>query len=442
VKRIVFYAAAALIVITFVGCATVSKQDTTTLTHIQPLWDAGKARDKIIVLSDIHLGFEDAYAEIHENRSFLIEFLQRIAKTSDVREVVLNGDILDEWYLPLSFVETDRAAFYRKNIENNKDVIAALKNVMDSGISLVYVIGNHDMSVDEKSIGEAIPGMKVCSNLAGVGLYRTGDRNEIVIEHGHRYDVFSAPDTITNAHLTNGPTMLPLGYFYARFAADWVLKGKPDYKADFPVIKTVPDRVKEPDQFAAYAAYRTVETVFKNITPSDGFSKKLLDMRIDGYNDTYSVQDLYPVLNERGEISAPLLYANHQRTWESRQKANGVKVNSSFPVAALGALDSKYFESQARAQYKVDNVQSDTSVVVFGHTHEPLLYDYGNCRYYINTGTWIDHNTNYKDRDGSLLSRTFAVVTTGLFSAVDVYQYQAGGTLRDLKSQLLADHAK
>lgn len=433
---------AALLVMVFVGCATMQKPESAALYDAQPLWAAGNARDKIIVLSDIHLGFEDAYAEIHENRTFLLEFLQRIARTSDVREVVLNGDILDEWYLPLSFVETDRAAFYRENLENNKDVIAAFKKVMDAGIKLVYVIGNHDMSVEEKSVVEAIPGMKVCSDLPGVGLYRTGDRNEIVIEHGHRYDVFSAPDTISNAHLTNGPTMLPLGYFYARFAADWVLKGKPAYKADFPVISTVPDRVKNPDQFAAYAAYRTIETVFKNITPSDGFSKKLLEVRIDGYNDIYSVQDLYPVLNERAEISAPLLYANHQRTWEGRQKANGVKVNSSFPVAALGALDSKYFESQARAQYKVDNKQSDTSVVVFGHTHKPMLYEYGDGRYYINTGTWIDHNTNYKDKDGSLLSRTFAVVTTGPSSAVDVYQYQTGGTLRDLKNQLLADHAK
>jgi len=35
------------------------------------------------------------------------------------------------------------------------------------------------------------------------------------------------------------------------------------------------------------------------------------------------------------------------------------------------------------------------------------------------------------------------VVTTGPSStAVDVYQYQVDGRLRDLKSQLLADHEK
>lgn len=443
IKRISPIFALTLLLMSFIGCTTLSNQGPAGSAGVQPLWDAESTRNKIIVLSDIHTGFEDDYAEILENRPYLIEFLQRIAVTSDVREVVLNGDILDEWFLPLSFVELDRGDFYRRNIENNEDIIAAFKDVMDAGVKLVYVVGNHDMSVDVQYVEKAIPGMEVCAQDLGVGLFRTGDRNEVVIEHGHRYDVFSAPDTVTNAHLTTGPTMLPPGYFYARFAADWVLKGKPDYTAKLPVIDTVPDRVNDPDQFGAYAYYRTMATVFKNITPTDGFVDKLLDMRIDGYNDTYSVQDLYPVRNEQGEISAPVLFPNYQRSWEERQKANGVKVNSSFAVASLGALDSNYFESQARAQFEVDNPQSDTSVVIFGHTHVPLFYEYGNGHYYVNTGTWIDHNTNYKEKDGSLLSRTFAVVTTGPSStSVEVYQYQADGKLRDLKSQLLADHEK
>ncbi|MDY0288037.1 MAG: metallophosphoesterase [Sphaerochaeta sp.] len=442
-KRLLSFFFVALLLMTFAGCSSLSTQETAASPSAEPLWVAGETRDKIIVLSDIHTGFEDAYAEILQNRPYLIEFLQRISVTQDVREVVLNGDILDEWFLPLSFIETDRGDFYQKNIENNKDITDAFKLIMDAGINLVYVVGNHDMSVDLQYIAEAIPGMVVCSQHLGVGLYRTGDRNEIVIEHGHRYDVFSAPDTITNAHLTNGPTMFPPGYFFARFAADWVLDGKPLYMAKPPVIKTVPDRVNDPDQFGAYAYYRTMASVFKNIIPTDGFGDKRLDMRIDGYNDTYSIQDMYPVQNEQGEISAPVLFPHYQRTWEERQKANGVKVFSSFAVASLGALDAMYFESQARAQFEVDKAQSDTSVVIFGHTHVPFFFDYGNDHYYVNTGTWIDHNTNYKEKDGNLLSRTFAVVTTGpTTTAVDVYEYQVDGALRDLKSQLLADHEK
>jgi len=101
-KRILSYFSVALLVMTFVGCSSLSKQDTVASAGVKPLWEAGDTRDKIIVLSDLHTGFEDAYAEILQNRPYLIEFLQRITVTSDIREVVLNGDILDEWFLPLS----------------------------------------------------------------------------------------------------------------------------------------------------------------------------------------------------------------------------------------------------------------------------------------------------------------------------------------------------
>lgn len=441
VKRILSSVVIALLIMASVGCSGLLPQDSASEIGARPLWNAGNTRDKIIVLSDLHLGIEDAYSEILENRRYLVEFLERIAATSDVREVVLNGDVLDEWYLPLSFVATDRGDFYRKNLENNGIVLAALKGIINAGIKLVYVVGNHDMSVNTQYIQDVIPGIEVCSDRLGVGLYRTGDRDEIVIEHGHRYDAFSAPDTITNAHLTSGPSMLPPGYFYARFAADWVLKGKPSYINGLPVIKKGQEQ-NTPDQAGAYAYYLTLAISFDKIAPTDGFSKKVLQLRIDGYNDTYSIQDFFPVINELGEISAPVLYPNYQRTWEARQQANGVGVKSSFRESALGALDAKYFESQARAQFAVDNAQSDTSIVLFGHTHVPAFYDYGNGHYYVNTGTWIDHNTSYKEADGSLLSRTFAVVTTGASATVDIYQYRTNGWLRDLKSQLLNDSLK
>ena len=417
------------------GCVTAHKQEGTR----EPLWEAGTERTKIVVLSDIHLGVDDAYAEIVENKPYLIEFLNRIATTTDIREVVLNGDVLDEWYLPLSYVETDRDAFYRKVIDNNAEVIKAFGQIMDSGIKVVYVVGNHDMSVEGAFIEKVIEGISVCSDRLGLGLYRTGDCNEIAIEHGHRYDVFSAPDTITNAHFVAGDTMFPPGYFYARYAADWVIKNKPSFRAELPEITTVPDRATDPDQFAAYAYYKVLATEFNRITLGNAFDEKLFDIRIDGYDDTYSVQDMFPVLNEKGEISAQVLYPNYQRTWEARQAANGVKVQASFAEATLGSLSSTYLESQARAQFALDKPESDTSVVLFGHSHIPELHAYGNGRFYANTGTWIDHNTNFQDTDGSPLSRTFAVITTNDTDIVELYQYCTDGTLRDMQ-HLRVDH--
>lgn len=137
-----------------------------------------------------------------------------------------------------------------------------------------------------------------------------------------------------------------------------------------------------------------------------------------------------------------MLFPNYQRTWDARQDANGVKVKTNFGEAVMGALGGGYFEKQARMQYSVDKAESETEVVVFGHTHIPEFHEYGGNRYYINTGTWIDHNTNYKDKDGSLLSRTFAVITTGTSDTADIYQYREDGSLRDMKEQFLADGMK
>ena len=61
-------------------------------TDSSALWEAGKTRNKIVVISDIHIGVDDRYAENVTNRPILINFLKRLQKTNDVRELVINGD--------------------------------------------------------------------------------------------------------------------------------------------------------------------------------------------------------------------------------------------------------------------------------------------------------------------------------------------------------------
>ena len=169
------------------------------------LWDAGKKRDKIVVISDLHIGIDDNYAETVQNRPLLIEFLQRLQRTTDVRELVIDGDFLDEWFLPVYYPSyTDEKQFYKAVIANNQGVIDELNNVIKSGIKLVYVIGNHDMTLEADVLKEAIPKIVQARDAEGLGTYYTGDRNEIAIEHGHRYDVFSAPDTAMRT-----PSFLP-----------------------------------------------------------------------------------------------------------------------------------------------------------------------------------------------------------------------------------------
>lgn len=401
-----------------VGC---TKKDTS------PLWKEDATRDKIIVISDIHLGIEDDYTETLKKRPLLINFLKRLQKTSDVRELVIAGDFLDTWYLPVYYpAYADENQFYRDVIANNQGVIDELNNVIASGIKLVYVPGNHDMTLEAEVLQEAIPDLVQARDAKGLGAYYTGDREEIAIEHGHRYDAFSAPDTFTNAELCkNDDTILPAGYIYARYGATWMLEKQPKVEKNLPVITEEQVNKEDPDQYAAYVYYSVLKKLCSHITPNEALDENIFFLRTAGFNDAYSYLDFYPVMQQDGTISAPVLFKNIQQTWDDRQDANNVIVKSTFIQAALGATDSNYFFEQAKNQY-LDNTKEDVDVVVFGHTHIPYYKTETNGKVYLNSGTWVDDNTQFD------ATCTFAVITTGETDTTGLYRYTDTNMVEDI----------
>ncbi|HPD69269.1 MAG TPA: hypothetical protein PLZ66_03425, partial [Rectinema sp.] len=79
-----------------------------------PLWDVGTTRNKIVVISDLHLGVNDRISENKKNIPFLIDFINRVGQTKSIRELVIAGDFLDEWILPLNYpVSTDSQEYYK-----------------------------------------------------------------------------------------------------------------------------------------------------------------------------------------------------------------------------------------------------------------------------------------------------------------------------------------
>ena len=430
--------AAIALALSFAGCARTSQPaeeqpvvSAEAQSQAQPLWEAGKERNKVVVISDLHLGIEDKYSETVSNLPFLTEFLQRLKNTADVRELVIAGDFLDEWFLPVYYPSyTDQTQFYKDVIANNQDIVDQFNSVIESGIKLVYVAGNHDMTLEEQVLQEAIPELVQARDAKGLGTYYTGDRNEIVIEHGHRYDVFSAPDTVTNAELTgNDETIYPAGYFYARYAATWVLEGRPQVEKNLPVVTSVPDK-SDTDQYGAYVYYAILKNISERMTPNEALDEKIFDMHIGGFDDAYTYLDFYPAQQADGTISAPVLFKNIQRTWEQRQTVNNVKVHNSFLEAVAGAQDWDYYFRQAELQY-LQNSEEKVDVVVFGHTHVPAYKDMDTGKYYVNSGTWVDHNTDYPDA-----TRTFAVITTGTQDKVELYSYEESGGLWDLSAHV------
>ena len=414
-----------------------SDDDSGPYTNAKPLWAPGQTRDKIVVISDIHLGIEDRYSEARHNRPLLVHFLQCLRNTTDVRELVIGGDFLDEWYLPVWYpAYTDQTAFYEAVVANNRDVFDELNDLIDHGIRVVYVPGNHDLTLEAEVLQRAVPRLIQArdDDAQGLGVYYTGDRDEIVVEHGHRYDVFSAPDTLTNEPLcgNKGNTILPAGYFYARYAATWVLEGKPVVAKNLPTISVAPPR-SDVDQFGAYLYHEVLKGVSGRMTPTAAPEENIFYMRINGFNDAYSYLDFYPAQEADGTITAPVLFRHIQRTWDGRQAANNVKVPSTFIEAVSGAVNSDFYHRQAKAQY-LEHPDEAVEVVVFGHTHVPMrVVENGKC--YLNSGTWIDDNTENgpeKNTQFAGAERTFAVITTGPVTRAAVFSFVQEGDVRDL----------
>ncbi|MDD4509274.1 Calcineurin-like phosphoesterase [Eubacterium aggregans] len=397
----------------------------------QSMWAANPQRDKTVVISDLHLGVDDRYTETQKNRALLVEFLQRLEKTDDVKELVIAGDFLDAWFLPVYYPSyTDEDQFYRDVAANNQAVMDALNHLIQSDMTVVYVAGNHDLTMKPELLDELLPGIVQIHEKQGLGRYYTGKRKEIVIEHGHRYDAFSAPDTLTNRELCgNDETILPMGYFYARYGATAYLEGYPKVEKDLPVITQVPDP-SDVDQYGAYLYYSILKGVSERCTPKVDLQDKIFDMHIGGFDDAYSYLDFYPAQQEDGTISAPVLFKNIQRTWDERQKLNDVKRPNSFIEAASGTLDSSYYTQKAVEEY-LENPDEQVEVVVFGHTHIPGYCKTDMGKTYINSGTWIDHNLD--DPDATCI---FAVITSEDTDIVALYSYQADGSLQIITKQL------
>jgi len=396
-----------------------------------PLWEKESAHEaqRIIVVSDLHLGVDDSFSETVKNKDLLTEFLERLV-ISDIDELVIAGDMLDEWFVPISYEpHNDLGAFFEKVAENNASIVAAFEKIIQSGVVVAYVPGNHDLLLDEETLAKLIPGIVQARDVDGLGTYRTGMRSEIVIEHGHRYDTFCAPDTLSNKEMTGDyPSFLPPGYFFTRIASTSVVEGKSAPDKNLPRIEA-PSK-EDADQLDAYTYYNIWLWAMTTFPIKADFDEKAIYVGVNGYDNSFSLSDLLPTVQDDGSISA-VLYANAQRRWDEVQQNNRVAVKNPYSKATAGAIDHTFFDEQAVKQYF--DLDPTVDVVVFGHSHVPLVNRYENEydkeKVYANSGTWIDENLIG-------LERCFVVIESGeQFTDVRLMEYHADGTISNTEQK-------
>lgn len=425
---------ATLYCILLAGCGSTSSITSNTTPAHAGRPHSPETRAQIVIISDLHLGADDISSQMVHNRSALVDFLDQIRTSGDVKELVIDGDLLDEWALPLDYViPRSQSAFVDAIAANNKTVIAAFNKIIEEGnIKVTCIPGNHDMLVGGSDLQRIFPGINLSGDeIRGLGVYLTGVQGEIAIEHGHRYDFYCSPDPVSNRDITRDNTsILPPAYFFSRLHATSNVEGHP---AAINPLPQLPAGEAANSQSGYYLYARAWSQVLSNFPVKETFSEKVIKTRIDGYMEDYAINDLVPRPDPGTGRLEVNLYRGIQDNWGKRQEINGVPVKIPLQDAMVKASDPAFLDSQAGTQY----FERDPSrrIVVFGHTHaaklEPCTNLEGRKTIYANAGAWIDNGQGYP-------TLTYVVITLpGAASAVEsvsLFQYCENKT-----SALLAD---
>jgi len=373
------------------------------------------SRISVAVISDIHMGDHRAnelkYCWFGKNNTALLELLDFFYSGNQVRQIVILGDLFDEWIVPYTISPFDPQAgifnsedYFHAVANNpvNQPVIAKLQQIAASQeIDLIYVHGNHDMLLTSDVLQSIIPGIIWMSDTIGLGRYTPVP--EIILEHGHRYDFFNCPQP-----LTNPGHMLPPGYFVSRLYAQGtmehpgLLKGGAEATGSFEFL-------------AAWEVAYNYTILNLKMTAPDPDEKNILMGGIDNYPGPFSfngIRDMYA--------------ASIEDLWNQTQIHNNVPYPMACCFHAIWNGHSDLYTA-AKMQYLDPAFAPKTyKIVGFGHTHEAMLEVYPNGpaykSIYANSGTWID-----KDQC-SYHVRTYLVITPGAWSGSDIdivglYQY-------------------
>lgn len=373
--------------------------DTISVSH-------NNVRDKIVVISDLHLGNDLSYSETVSHLPRLEQFLNEIRHSSTVKELVIAGDMFDEWYIPTridAYGTGTQADFIKKTVAANKQVFDVLNGIIQDGnVKLTYVPGNHDMCFTPENINLALPGVnqaRDASDKTGIGTYNPTGYPEIAIEHSHRYDFYNC--LTPNANESEAPgSILPPGYFFARIAANSFTN--PTTPANATKIHEVVQYYSSYEQFLKYTYYNTWKTALSYVIyVNDNFSEQIIKTNVGKFVKTYAINDIVPQNDPNTRYIDIKLYNDlfTQTNWDNRLKYNNVPVMLDIHTSISSGLDPTYIDNQARIQYFL-NPLSNSRIVIFGHTHKPLISKYKNLSgkdcIYANSGTWEDKKTRNK----------------------------------------------
>ncbi|MDP8314509.1 MAG: metallophosphoesterase [Candidatus Celaenobacter antarcticus] len=390
-------------------------------------------RTSIVCISDIHMGDERAvsgnYCWFNKNADALENFLDYVMSCPDVKQLVILGDLFDEWLVPYdvspfdSTVNIHNSEEYFHSIANcstNLEIFNKFRTIVNEGeIELIYVPGNHDMLLTHEILDGIIPNITWMGDVPGLGQYSPVDG--IIMEHGHRYDLFNCPQS-----LINPSHKLPPGYFIARLYATGMASQAAYNPQKF---------INEKESFEFFTgwtlAFLTVLSDFNMDCPP--LYDEIIKMGgIDSYFDPLSFNGAYE------------MYADSIETlWQQTQAVNEVPVPISTAIAIWNGVD---LSGAPIIEYMTNPSTKPYKIIAFGHSHYPHIMVYPNkysyTSIYANSGSWIDEE--YCTHD----VRTFLIINPGEWTGseldiVMLYRFDpvTGGSKTEYKLVPLAEES-
>lgn len=330
---------------------------------------------KLFLLSDIHIGTNQPtnwYARtFHEpHLATALRYIAEQAKNGDVAELILLGDVVDQWmYLP-----TVQPPSFADIVADNPGIFAdalpaAINAIAEAGGRTTYLNGNHDMAVtaDEiRSVSEHIH-----YELGPFYVPESGV-GQFVCTHGNLYSVFNAPNI---AQHPPGTDNLPLGFFVSRLAARWSEQhGKPAYEQ--------PD-TGDPNglDFDAQA----LEGVFRSILRGQG---SLAHLIMSALLEATKNQDDSFIMADGSTVSVADVGTIYNHTFKDYPASTGVEHGSFGLLAAeLALLD---VDARGTLLHFAAELAKTYTVIAMGHTHTPVEHSahilFHHHGLYVNSG--------------------------------------------------------
>jgi UDP-2,3-diacylglucosamine pyrophosphatase LpxH len=377
---------------------------------------SGVIRNKTLFISDIHLNVDAEYSWTSPPYlAQLTEFLGEVNQRPDVAELVILGDLVDNWVVPVADAPNSFADILSRPV--NQGVVSALQAICkNSAIKVTYLTGNHDLlswqQANKAVLQQYFPEMLIISEYPGYGSW---SKNQVVwAEHGHRYCLFNAADVWSHK-----PSQLPLGYFMSRLAAtasvnqhqklntvDLIaeLASKSqgqllEYLSNGGWTQVMPHSLmaKGIHDDAMISLIYYAEAAWSNCKPHDKYAMS----GMDGFKTDPTVWNI-------GKVYDKIL-----SRWPVRQgRVPGVIAFFDDCGALSNAADILF----AMPAWLQDDYPFKPRIILFGHTHKALIQNNTvDGTIYINTGAWVDGKpTSYAEIE-TTISAVGTTYTATLF---------------------------